>query len=194
MILFQRGYSIRSRTRPSAGIGGDTPDLTRYATKVYVDAAILAAESDTDAIKQDVINIENATTSITTQVNDIASKAVLSDGNGRVDGKNGSSVTDLIVSKTGIRTLRANYSFIPSARIATRDITLPTSEPEFLEGVVEAFETGIPADGYVFYRYDDSDVIDGLNSSVEIEMPKNTNKGYIYGRGLTIGTDSKSDP
>jgi hypothetical protein len=25
-------------------------------------------------------------------------------------------------------------------------------------------------------------------------MPKNTNKGYIFGRGLTIGTDSKSDP
>ncbi len=137
MFLFQIGYSFRSRTRPSTGVGGDTPDLTRYATKVYVDAAILAAESDTDAIKQDVINIKNTTNvikqdlinianttaSITTQVNDITNKAVLSDGNGRVDGKNGSSVIDLIVSKRGIRTLRANDSFSPSARIATRNIT-----------------------------------------------------------------------
>jgi len=186
MVLFQRGYGIRSRTRPSTGVGGDTPDLTRYATKVYVNAAILVAESDTDAIKQeidnienttnvikqDVINIGNATTSIITQVNDITSKAVISDGNGRVDGKNGSSVIDLIVSKRGIRTLRANDSFNPSARIATRNITLPTSEPEFLEGVVEAYGMGAPEDGYVFYRYDDSNVIDGLNSRVEIEMPR----------------------
>jgi hypothetical protein len=60
--------------------------------------------------------------------------------------------------------------------------------------LVEASGTGVPADGYVFYRYDDSNVDDGLNSRVEIEMPKNTNKGYIFGRDLTIGSDSKSDP
>jgi hypothetical protein len=84
--------------------------------------------------------------------------------------------------------------FKPSARIATRDITLPTSETELLEGVVEASGTGVAANGYVFYRYDDSNVIGGLNSRVEIEMPKNTNQGYVFGRGLTIGTDSKSDP
>jgi hypothetical protein len=61
MVLFQRGYIIRSCTRPSGETGGDTPDLTKHATKSYVDAAILAAESDTDAIRQDVDNIENTT-------------------------------------------------------------------------------------------------------------------------------------
>ena len=52
----------------------------------------------------------------------------------------------------------------------------------------------MPADGYAFYRCDDSNIVDGLNSRVEIEMPRNTIKGYIFGRDLTIGTDSKSDP
>ena len=155
---------------------------------------IVDIENTTNVLKQDFIVIGNKTTEVTTQVNDITRKAVLSDGNGRVDEKNGSSVIDLIVSKRGIRTLRPNDLFKPSARIATRDVTLQTSEPEFLEGVVEASGTGVPADGYVFYRYDDSNVNDGLNSRVEIEMPKNSNKGYIFGRDLTIGTDSKSDP
>ena len=75
MILFQRGYNFRSRTRPSTVVGGDAPDLARYATKVYVDAVILAAESDTDDIKQDVGNIENTTNGIKQDVINIGNMA-----------------------------------------------------------------------------------------------------------------------
>jgi len=54
--------------------------------------------------------------------------------------------------------------------------------------------TGVPVDGYVFYRYDDSNVANGLNLRVEIEMPQNMSDCNTYGRGLTIGTYSNSDP
>jgi hypothetical protein len=147
-------------------------------------------------VKQDIVEIEN-------QVNVIAANAVLSDGNGNVDGTNGSTNIKRLLVSGGLITREVNkQSILPSARIlsdvAAMDevvvlVEEAVVEPEFLEGKVEASGTGVPADGYAFYRYDDSNVTDGLNSRVEIEMPKNTNKGYIFGRGLTIGTDSKSD-
>ena len=167
MVLFQRGYSFRSRTRPSTGTGGSAPDLAGYATKSYVDNAILAAESDTDAVKQDVVEIENTTANIQTQVNDITTKAVLSDGNGNVDGTNGSSAINRLRVEAGLITRELNkQSVLPAARMMTRDIVAleeEVVEPEFLEGKIEASGTGVPADGYAFYRYDDSNLVDGLN-------------------------------
>ena len=193
MVLFNRGYSFRSR---GATGGGRAQDLTGYATRAYVDAAILATESDTDAVKQDVVEIKNTANIIQTQVNEntinsillkreiggITDRAVFTDGNGRINGANGSSTIDQLVSKRGMLTLVPNNLFRPSARILNEVATMEevvveeeVVEPELLEGKVEASGTGVPADGYAFYRYDDSNVNDGLNSRVEIEMPKNTN-------------------
>ncbi len=59
MVLFNRGYSTRALARGTGG--GGAPDLSGYATKPYVDSAILAAESDTDAVKQFVLNISAVT-------------------------------------------------------------------------------------------------------------------------------------
>jgi hypothetical protein len=188
MVLFQRGYSCRSRTNGGNGVGGDIPDIAGYAKQTDVDAAILASESGTvtriNAVDAKTVDVE-------TRVASITEKVVLTDGNGNVNGRNGSSALQSMTLRKGVITLVPNDLFDPLPRIATRDLTIP--EPEFLEGKVEASGTGVPADGYAFYRYDDSDVINGLNSRVEIEMPKNTSKGYIFGRDLTIGTDSKSD-
>jgi len=125
MVLFQRGNSIRSRTRSSGGAGRSAPDLIGYATRSYVDAAILAAESDTDAVNQDNVEIENATNIIQSQVNDIAVNAVLPDGNGNVDGKNGStnikrmSVEERLITRA---LKRPNDAIQPAARMMTRDI------------------------------------------------------------------------
>jgi hypothetical protein len=144
---------------------------------------------------QDVTNMENTTTDIQIQDNDITTKAVLLNGYGRVDNTNGSTSLYLIVSKRGVRTLLRNNNFAPSARLMTRDIVVleDVTEPEFFEGMVEASGTGVPTEEYAFYRFDNSNVVDGLNSRVEIEMQKNTSKGYIFGRDLTIGTDTQSD-
>ena len=149
--------------RTSGGAGGSAQNLTGYATRVYVDATILVAESDTDAVRQDIVEIENTTTDIQIHVNDITMKAVLIDENVNVDGENGSTNIKRSRVEGGLITRETNKQFIlPVARMLTRDIVAleDVPEPELLEGKVEASGTGVPADGYAFYRYDDSIVTD----------------------------------
>jgi hypothetical protein len=195
MVLFNRGYSTRARAKSAIGAsGGSAPDLAGYAKKSDVAAAILNSESNTNVIKQDVDTVKASTDTV---INNLAvveavvgkppRNFVLADdfGDVRLTSKGGSIGS--LFSIKGIVTSVPRTA--PAARtvrsVATLDISPLTDETEhaFLQGRVEASGTGVPADGYAFYRYDDSNINDGLNSRVEIEMPKKYKQGvYIWSR------------